>query len=79
MAEPMAGRPGEPLAWVDEVHRDVRYGLAATLLEEHDSRFQRITVVDTAAYGRALLLDGCWMTAERQERHYHEPLVHPAL
>ena len=23
--------------------------------------------------------DGCWMTAEGQERHYHEALVHPAL
>ena len=29
--------------------------------------------------GKGLLLDGCWMTAERQERHYHEAIVHPAL
>jgi spermidine synthase len=38
-----------------------------------------VTIIDSERYGKGLLLDGCWMTAERQERHYHEPLVHPAL
>jgi spermidine synthase len=65
--------------WVDEIHEGVRYGLEATVLLERRSPFQRITLIESARYGRGLLLDGCWMTAERQERHYHEPLVHPAL
>ena len=65
--------------WVDEIHQGVRYGLEAEVLVERSSAFQRITVIDSRTYGKALLLDGCWMTAERQERHYHEPLVHPAL
>ena len=65
--------------WVDEIHEGVRYGLQATVLEERRSPYQRITVIESARYGRGLLLDGCWMTAEHQERHYHEPLVHPAL
>ena len=46
---------------------------------DETSPFQRITVIDSQRYGKGLLLDGCWMTAEHQERHYHESLVHPAL
>ena len=65
--------------WVDEHHEGVRYGLAGEVLVDEQSDFQRITVIDSERYGRGLLLDGCWMTAERQERHYHESLVHPAL
>ena len=65
--------------WIDEEHRGVRYGLAGELLLEENSQYQRISVINSERYGRGLLLDGCWMTAERQERHYHESLVHPAL
>ena len=65
--------------WIDEHHEGVRYGLAGEVLVDEQSDFQRITVIDSQRYGRGLLLDGCWMTAERQERHYHESLVHPAL
>ena len=65
--------------WVDEEHRQVRYGLTGEVLVEKTSPFQRITLIRSERYGKALLLDGCWMTAERQERHYHEALVHPAL
>ena len=65
--------------WIDEEHRGVRYGLAGELLVEESSPYQRISVINSERYGRGLLLDGCWMTAERQERHYHESLVHPAL
>jgi spermidine synthase len=79
MAEPSTTGRGAPPTWVDEVHGDVRYGMAATVLEDRHSALQRVTIIDSHAYGRGLLLDGCWMTAERQERHYHEPLVHPAL
>ncbi|HJO77990.1 MAG TPA: polyamine aminopropyltransferase, partial [Prochlorococcaceae cyanobacterium Fu_MAG_134] len=48
-------------------------------LVDEISPFQRITVIESNRYGKGLLLDGCWMTAEHQERHYHEALVHPAL
>ena len=65
--------------WIDEHHNGVRYGLAGQVLHEEQSPFQRITIIDSERYGKGLLLDGCWMTAERQERHYHEALVHPAL
>ena len=65
--------------WIDEEHRGVRYGLAGEVLVEETSPFQRISVIRSDRYGNGLLLDGCWMTAEYQERHYHEALVHPAL
>jgi spermidine synthase len=64
---------------VDEELHGVRYGLAASVIEERQSDYQRVTIIDSQAYGKGLLLDGCWMTAERQERHYHESIVHPAL
>jgi spermidine synthase len=75
MTEPSPATGG----WIDEHHNGVRYGLAGQVLLDEQSSFQRITVIESERYGRGLLLDGCWMTAERQERHYHEALVHPAL
>ena len=75
MTEPPPADEG----WIDEHHQGVRYGLAGQVLVDEQSAFQRITVIDSERYGKGLLLDGCWMTAERQERHYHESLVHPAL
>ncbi|MCT0202835.1 polyamine aminopropyltransferase [Synechococcus sp. CS-603] len=65
--------------WIDEVYDGVRYGLAGRVIAETSSPYQRVTIIESERYGKGLLLDGCWMTAERQERHYHEPLVHPAL
>ncbi|MFN9244889.1 MAG: polyamine aminopropyltransferase [Cyanobacteriota bacterium] len=79
---PPAPAPDSTLAqegWIDEIHQGVRYGLAGRVLHEAQSPFQRETIIESERYGRGLLLDGCWMTAEHQERHYHEPLVHPAL
>ena len=35
-------------------------------------------IVETGAYGKALVLDGCWQSSTRDEFMYHEPLVHPA-
>ena len=66
-------------SWIDEEHRGVRYGLAGERLVDETSPFQTISVINSERYGKGLLLDGCWMTAEHQERHYHEALVHPAL
>ena len=65
--------------WIDEIHQGVRYGLAGRVVCEEQSPFQRVTIIESDRYGKGLLLDGCWMTAEHQEKHYHESLVHPAL
>lgn len=65
--------------WIDEILDGVRYGLAGRVIPEQQSPFQQVTILDCERYGKGLLLDGCWMTAERQERHYHEAIVQLAL
>jgi len=75
----MSDNDGSSPGWIDEQLHGVRYGLEGTVIAEQTSPYQRVTIIDSLAYGKGLLLDGCWMTAERQERHYHEALVHPAL
>ncbi len=67
------------LEWIDEYLNDARFGLRGKILLEEVSPYQRITIFESILYGKGLLLDGCWMTTELQEKHYHECLVHPAL
>ena len=50
--------------WLDEYHQGVRYGLKGKLILEESSPFQKITIYESKRYGKALLLDDCWMTAE---------------
>ncbi len=65
--------------WIDEYQGNVRLGLKGRILLEEKTKFQKITIFKSNHYGNALLLDNCWMTAELQEKQYHECLVHPAL
>ena len=65
--------------WFDENQNGARYGLKGSLIIEEESNYQKITIIETKKYGKALLLNNCWMTAEHQEKSYHECLVHPAL
>lgn len=48
------------------------------LLEKH-TKYQYLELLESADMGRTLRLDGCLMTAEKEEFFYHEGLVHPAL
>ena len=43
------------------------------------SPYQAVRVFESTAYGRMLTLDSAIMATERDERHYHEMLVHPAM
>ena len=79
MAESNCAPAPTASGWVDEHFEGVRYGLAGRVIVEKQSPFQRVTIIESDRYGKGLLLDGCWMTAELQERHYHEAIVHPAL
>ncbi|MBK16710.1 MAG: polyamine aminopropyltransferase [Prochlorococcus sp. SP3034] len=69
----------ENLTWLDEYHKGSRYGLKGKIIEKKMSPLQEIIVLETNEYGRALMLDGCWMTSDKEEKYYHECLVHPAL
>lgn len=43
------------------------------------SDFQQIAVIETPVFGKMLVLDGDTQSSQRDERIYHESLVHPAL
>src|SRR6056297_3330549 len=67
--------------WYDEIAYDkIRIGLKTkrTIYIEQ-SEFQKISIIETEHFGKALLLDDAWMAAEGDEKTYHEMLVHPAL
>ncbi len=52
----------------------------AQLLAQQQSPYQHIEVFDNALFGRVMRIDGCFMTSERDEFFYHEPMVHlPAI
>src|SRR5882672_3231725 len=67
--------------WFDETYGgQIRFGLKLKRSIFHQrSEFQSVDVVETEVFGRALALEGAWMTSERDEAHYHEMIVHPAL
>ncbi|UCG85940.1 MAG: methyltransferase domain-containing protein [Gemmatimonadota bacterium] len=43
------------------------------------TQFQDVAIIDTPAFGKALILDGNWQSCVSDEFLYHEPLVHPAM
>ena len=45
------------------------------LLAERRSPMQHIEIVDTPLFGLAMRIDDCFMTSERDEFFYHEPIV----
>ncbi len=65
--------------WIDEYHKGSRFGLNGKVLLKKNSKYQEILILENDFYGKALMLDGCWMTSLRDEKYYHECLVHPAL
>jgi len=65
--------------WIDEYHKGSRFGLNGKILIKKTSKYQEIIVIEHEYYGKALMLDGCWMTSLKDEKYYHECLVHPAL
>jgi len=65
--------------WIGEYHKGSRFGLNGKILIKKTSKYQEIIVIENEYYGKALMLDGCWMTSLKDEKYYHECLVHPAL
>ena len=50
------------------------------LLAEVHSDWQHIEIYEHPQFGRLMRIDGCFMTSERDEFFYHEPMVHlPAI
>lgn len=55
-----------------EVHQ---HGITA-MLAQRRTPFQEMWVVESATWGKALVLDGKWQTCTGDEFLYHEPLIH---
>ncbi len=50
------------------------------VLARVESEWQHIEVFENALFGRVMRIDECFMTSERDEFFYHEPMVHlPAI
>lgn len=49
------------------------------VLFRKESPYQRVSVLDTYAYGKMLTIDNMVMCTEKDEHHYHEMISHPAL
>lgn len=48
-------------------------------LRKGKTKYQNIELVETDEFGTVLLLDNITQVAERNDSHYHEPMVHPAI
>lgn len=71
-------RPGEEML-EERLTPDAYFGLrAARRLETRQTPYQRLEVLETRQFGKALRLDGAFMTSEGEEFFYHEALIHPA-
>jgi spermidine synthase len=73
--------PGAELAadlWINEVLTpcDVWQHGVLRILAQKSTPFQHMAVVESGAYGTALVLDGKWQTCTGDEFLYHEPIVH---
>jgi spermidine synthase len=49
------------------------------VLAHRKTSYQNMFIVETGAYGKALVLDGKWQSSLGDEFLYHEPLVHPGM
>lgn len=49
------------------------------VLAQRKTAYQDMYIVESGAYGKALVLDGKWQSCTGDEFLYHEPLVHPAM
>ncbi len=75
--------PGSELRadlWINEYISpwDVYSHGVTNILAHARTDYQQMTIVETGAYGKALVLDGKWQSSTGDEFLYHEPLVHPA-
>jgi spermidine synthase len=66
--------------WVSERNEGTAFSFKVnSVVHSSQSEFQRLDVLETATYGRLMLLDGLVMTTERDEFVYHEMISHVPL
>ncbi|NES80047.1 MAG: methyltransferase domain-containing protein [Moorea sp. SIO2B7] len=77
----MAGSDVKADLWISEYITpwDVYVHGITKILAHKQTAYQQMYIVETGAYGKALVLDGKWQSCTVDEFLYHEPLVHPAM
>lgn len=70
-----------PLNWIDDYFSDYELHKLAfkNIVYQAESKHQKIIVVDTYSFGKCLILDNEFQSAESDEYVYHESLVQPSL
>ena len=67
--------------WIYETHTDgyeVRWRIT-DIIHEETTPFQKLAVVETVEWGKALILDGALQITEKDEFIYHEMIAHVAM
>lgn len=65
------------LWYTEEDQKQLRFGYKVKqVLEDMQTEFQKLEVIETVTYGKMLVLDGCVMVTENDEFVYHEMIAH---
>jgi len=78
----MSTGPQQTAAFLFEEAIDETWSLRTELKQIYftgQSEWQKVQVIETAAFGRTLVMDDKTQSAELDEKVYHESLVHPAM
>jgi len=77
----MAGSIVNADVWISEyiTPYDIYAHGITSILAHKKTPYQEMYIVESGAYGKALVLDGKWQSCTGDEFLYHEALVHPAM
>jgi len=77
----MAGSQVNADVWISEyiTPYDIYVHGITSILAHKKTPYQDMYIVESGAYGKALVLDGKWQSCTGDEFLYHEALVHPAM
>jgi spermidine synthase len=77
----MAGTELKADMWVSEYITpwDIYVHGVNRILAYQKTAYQEMYIVESGAYGKALVLDGKWQSCTGDEFLYHEALVHPGM
>jgi spermidine synthase len=62
--------------FIEKVNPDWNFAFAYTPVFEKQSKYQKITIIETSRFGKVLLLDDVVQCTEADEFTYHEMLTH---
>jgi len=70
-----------PVNWIDDYFNNYELHKHAfkNVLYQVQTKIQKIIIIDTYNYGRCLILDNEFQSAEADEFIYHEALIHPSF